>query len=269
MMKQLKFLSIALKLLLTALLIWSLPLQADRDHFIFALPFSGDKGSHYDIQLGFANNEIKKFHIPDDCENIINMFNFGAANPVNLIDRKLWFKSVNDCRYVMMLHMNQDSHPENDFVADYDFFNAHLADLPFSTECKGTDEEIFQQQCEQGKDGKPTIRSYFPFLEVLLNEDNIETEECRFFNGVFRGRLVRTEQGVRCQTDRRAKGLRLISVDYTDLNDDNYMDVVLRIMPLGRGVSRFPILLPLTRFAADTAFSLAEGVAYDYSRDNR
>ena len=151
MMKQFKFLSISLKSLLTALLLWSLPLQADRDHFIFALPFSGDKGSHYDIQLGFANNEIKKFHIPDDCENIINMFNFGAANPVNLIDRKLWFKSVNDCRYVMMLHMNQDSHPENDFVADYDFFNAHLADLPFSTECKGTDEEIFQQQCEQAK----------------------------------------------------------------------------------------------------------------------
>lgn len=269
MMKQVKFLSVSAQLLASALFLWSLPLQADKNHFIFAMPFSGDKGSHYDIQLGFANDEVRKFHIPDDCNTIINMVNYGAGKPVNLIDRKLWFKSINDCRYVMMLHMNEGDPPQNDFVADYDYFNARLVDLPFSTECKGADEEIFQQQCEQGQDGKPTIRSYFPFLEVLPDDNNIETEECRFTDGLFRGRLVNTDQGIRCQADRRAKGLRLISVDYSDLNDDDHMDVVLRIMPLGRGISRFPVLLPLTRFAPDTAFSLVEGVAYDYYRDNR
>lgn len=268
-MKQVKFLSIPAKLLFMALLFLSLSLQADHEHFIFAMPFSGDKGHRYDIQLGFADNEVKHFRIPEDCNNIMNMVNFGSANPINLIDRKLWFKSINDCRYVMMLHMNQGSQPENNFVADYDYFNARLVDLPFSSQCKATDEEIFQQQCGKGLDGKPTIRSYFPFLEVLANDRNIETEECRFTDGVFRGRLVRTDQGIRCQKDRRAKGLRLISVDYTDLNNDTYMDVVLRIMPLGRGVSRFPILLPLTRFNPDTPFSLAEGVTYDYLRDNR
>ena len=269
-MKRFKFLPASIKLFFATLLMFSLPLQADHEPFIFAMPFTGDKGNHYDIQLGFADDEIKKFHIPDDCGNIMNMVNFGSTNPINLIDRKLWFKAINDCRYVMLLRLNENSHPENDLVAGYDYFNARLVDLPFSSQCKATDEEIFNQQCaNQGADGKPTIRSYFPFLEVLPNDKNIETEECRFTNGVFRGRLVRTEQGIRCQKDRRAKGLRLISVDYTDLNNDSYMDVVLRIIPLGRGVSRFPILLPLTRFNPDTPFSLVEGVAYDYLRDNR
>lgn len=269
MMKRVRFLSMYANLLVTTLLLWSLPLKADHDHFIFAMPFSGDKGSHYDIELGFANNEILKFNIPDDCNKIMNMVNFGAGNPVNLIDRKLWFKSINDCRYVMMLHMNEEGHPENNFVADYDYFNARLIDLPFSSHCRPDDEETTGKQCGETPDGKPTIRSYFPFLEVLPNDKNIETQECRFIDGMFRGRLVRTEQGIRCQMDRRATGLRLISVDLTDLNNDNYMDVVLRIIPLGRGISRFPILLPLTRFAPDTPFSIAEGVAFDYSSDNR
>jgi len=269
MMKRFRFLSMSPKLLFTILLMLSFSLQAERDRFIFAMPFSGDKGSHYDIQLGYANDEIKKFHIPDDCSNIINMVNFGTANPINLIDRKLWFKAINDCRYVMMLGMNENSQPENDFVSHYDYFNARLADLPFSSQCKATDEEIFQKQCGEVQDGKPTIRSYFPFLEVLPNDKDVDTQECRFTNGLFRGRLVRTDEGIRCQKDRRTKGLRLISVDYTDLNNDSYMDVVLRIMPLGRGVSRFPILLPLTRFNPDTTFSLVEGITYDYLRDNR
>jgi len=269
MMKRFRFLSMSPKLLLATLLILSLPLQAEQDRFIFAMPFSGDKGTHYDIQLGYANDENKKFHIPDDCSNIINMVNFGTANPINLIDRKLWFKAINDCRYVMMLGMNENSQPEKDFVSNYDYFNARLADLPFSSQCKATDEEIFQKQCGEVQDGKPTIRSYFPFLEVLPNDKDVETQECRFTNGLFRGRLVRTDEGIRCQKDRRTKGLRLISVDYTDLNNDSYMDVVLRIMPLGRGVSRFPILLPLTRFNPDTTFSLVEGITYDYLRDNR
>lgn len=256
-------------LLFTAILMLGLPVKADHEPFIFAMPFSGDKGNHYDIQLGFANNEVRKFHIPDDCGNIMNMVNFGAANPINLIDRKLWFKSINDCRYVMMLRLNPGSEPENNFVSDYDYFNARLADLPFSSDCKPVDEPTFFDQCDKGQDGKPRIRSYFPFLEVLPNDKNIETEECRFTDGVFRGRLVRTELGARCQKDKRAKGLRLISVDYTDLNNDTYMDVVLRIMPLGRGVSRFPILLPLTRFNPNTPFSIVEGVTYDYMMDIR
>ncbi len=269
MMKQSDYLTVSAKLLFMVLLVFSLPLPADQDHFVFAMPFSGDKGTHYDIQLGFANNEVKKFHIPDDCNTIMSMVNFGAPNPINLIDRKLWFKSINDCRYVMMLHINEEGHPENDFVTNYDYFNARLADLPFSSQCKATDDDIFQKQCASSEDDKPTIRSYFPFLEVLPNNTDTVTEECQFSDGVFRGSLVRTDQGIRCQQDRRAKGLRLISVDYTDLNDDSYMDVVLRIMPLGRGVSRFPILLPLTRFTPDTPFSLVEGLAYDYLRDNR
>jgi hypothetical protein len=258
------------QLLFAALLMLSLPLKADQQHFVFAMPFSGDKGSHYDIQLGFRDNEIKKFHIPDDCNSIMNMVNFGYPNPINLIDRKLWFKSINDCKYVMMMHLNEGGLPEKNFVSDYDYFNARLADLPFSSQCKATDDEIFQQECSSiPQEGKVTIRSYFPFLEVLPNDKNIETEECRFTDGLFRGRLVRTDQGIRCQKDRRAKGLRLLSVDYSDLNNDSYMDVLLRIMPLGRGVSRFPILLPLTRFAPDAEFSLCEGVAYDYMMDIR
>ena len=242
---------------------------ADHEHFSFAMPFSGQKANQYDIELTFRDNVIKKFHIPKDCSQIISDVNYGMSNPINILDRKLWLKAINDCKYVMLMHQYEAAVPEHDFVSNYDFYNARLADLPFAQKCDAEDNAEYSEQCKKihESESKLLITSYFPFFEVVKDDGITVTEECKFNNGVFRGRLVRTSEGIRCQPDRRANGIRLLSVDVGDLNNDGYLDALLRIMPLGRGVSRFPILLPLTRFDENTSFTVCEGISPEYLSD--
>ncbi len=231
--------------------------------FFFSKPFSGKKVDHYELALEFPNNEKRKYLIPDDCDKVINEVSFGSPHPVDVIGRNLWNKVVNDCRYVSIMPPKREK-VENDFVSDYDYFNARLRDLPFSSECEASDDPVFRRECFEKTGDKLSISSLFPFLEISSKIDGAHVEECSFTEGVFRGRLIRTESGIRCQADKRAKGLRLLSVDHGDLNHDGYEDVVLRIMPLGRGVSRLPILLPLTRYDDKTPFSIPKGVSVDF-----
>ena len=231
--------------------------------FFFSKPFSGKKVDHYEVALEFPNNEKRKFLIPDDCHKVINDVTFGSPKPVDIIDRNLWNKVINDCRYVLIMPPNREL-VEKDFVSEYDYFNARLSDLPFASECEASNDASFQRECLEQTEGKLSISSIFPFLEINAKLDGANVEECRFTEGVFRGRLVRTESGIRCQPDKRSKGLRLLSVDHGDLNHDGFEDVVLRIMPLGRGVSRLPVLLPLTRYENNTAFSIPRGVSMDF-----
>lgn len=255
-------------LFLFSFLISSL-VYADFEHFTFALPFSGEKGNKYDLELTFPDNQVKQFKIPHDCSQIMNDVNYGMSNPINILDRKLWHKAINDCRYVMMVHQFEEVTPQADFVTGYDFYNALLADLPFAQNCIAEDNDKFIKQCDEIHDnqGKLIITAYFPFLEMIKADDGMLTEECMFKNGLFRGRLVRTKEGIRCQSDRRANGLRLLSVDVGDFNNDGFVDALLRIMPLGRGVSRFPVLIPLTRFEENSSFTVCEGIAPEYLSD--
>ena len=230
--------------------------------FNFSQPFSGTKVDHYEVALEFPRNQREKYLIPDDCHKVINKVSYGSAKPVNIIDRNLWMKVVNDCRYVSVIP-NNPQQCEHDFVSQYDYFNAKLSDLPFSSECDPAVSASAECMSQPTKD-KLSISSFFPFLEVAHQTGQAELEECKFTDGMFRGKLVLTEDGIRCQKDRRAHGLRLLSVDHGDLNNDGYEDVVLRIMPLGRGVSRLPVLLPLTRNADDVPFSVPEGISMDF-----
>lgn len=256
-------------LLLLLVLLFSPQIWADHQHFWFSMPFSGQKGSEYDIELTFRDNQIKKFHIPYDCSQIINDVNYGMSNPIDILDRKLWSKAINDCKYVMMVHQYESAVPQHDFISGYDFYNAQLSDLPFAQKCVDSDNEDVVQQCKQKQvaEGKLLITSYFPFLEMVEDDGAMLTEECHFSNGVFRGRLIKTAEGIRCQPDRTATGLRLLSVDIGDFNNDSYLDALLRIMPLGRGVSRFPVLLPLTRFDEFGSFTVCDGISPEYMSD--
>lgn len=244
----------------------SSPDYSDHAHrkYAFSEPFSGRKVDHYEVELEFPDNQFKKYLIPDDCLKVINEVSFGAANPVQIIDRNVWIKVINDCRYVALVP-DHSSFAEHDFVSCYDFYNARLVDLPFASECEISTDGKITKECIIDEPGKLSITSFFPFLEFTNKSDPSKAQECRFTNGSFRGKLIATSEGIRCEYDRKAKGLRLISVDRQDLNADGYEDAVLRIMPLGRGVSRMPIVLPLTRKSHDEPFSIPQGLSMDFS----
>ena len=231
--------------------------------FFFSQPFSGSKVDHYEVSLEFPGNEKRQYLIPDDCSKVMSEVSFGSPNPVNVIDRNLWSKVINDCRYVLIMPPVAST-VEHDLVSDYDYFNASLSDLPFASECETKTTPQRPQECLTQTPGKLSLSSFFPFLEIRQQIEGEEIVECQFTEGVFRGRLILTDAGIRCQHDKRARGLRLLSVDHVDLNHDGYEDVLLRIMPLGRGVSRLPILLPLTRYEENTPFSVPHGLSVDF-----
>jgi len=232
--------------------------------YAFSEPFTGRKVDHYEIELEFPDNQLKKYQVPDDCLKVINEVSFGGANPIAIIDRNVWTKVINDCRYVALVP-DYSAFPEHDYVSCYDFYNARLVDLPFASQCETTSEEKITEECVVDEPGKLSIASFFPFLEFADKHEAGKTEECRFNNGSFRGKLIATSEGIRCQYDRKARGLRLLSVDRQDLNRDGYEDAVLRIMPLGRGVSRMPIILPLTRKSYEEPFSVPQGLSMDFT----
>ncbi len=240
------------------------PVIASMDHFSFSEPGTGQKVDFYETNITFAGNKIRHFHVPRDCHSIINDVSYGISAPNSSIDRGLWFKIINDCRYVIFLHQNEDIKAAKDFVSNYDFFNAKLEDLPFETKCKGFTSVA---ECRKNKEGvasdKLKLSLFFPFLQIRDHHGE-EVDECHFHEGAFRGNLVLTVDGLRCHYDRRGNGLRLLSVDYGDFNADGYQDALLRMIPLGRGISHMPILLPLTRFEDQTGFSVPDSLSLDF-----
>jgi hypothetical protein len=63
---------------------------------------------------------------------------------------------------------------------------------------------------------------------------------------------------MRCTTGPDAPSLRLIAVDFADINGDRFLDAVLRFVPLRARPARMPLILPLTRFEPGAPFSVPE-----------
>ncbi len=255
-----KITSLILKAVYTLLLITPLVVYADFNHFEFSEPGSGQKVKSYTYELTFAQGQVRQYQVPNDCQQILNEVTFGMPSPNLVLQRSIWFKMINDCRYVAFLHQNESHGSKQDFVSQYDFYNARLADLPFQSSCK---EESTIESCKSrpAEPGMLKLSSFFPFLNIVMHDGVAEVSECRFYEGAFRGELMLTDEGIRCHSNPRSRGLRLLSVDYADFNNDGFEDALLRMMPLGRSVSRMPILLPLTRFADDQRFTLPQGLS--------
>ena len=216
----------------------------------FAEPLSGRKVADYAVELALAADRTQRFAVPADCAELTAIIEGGGAYRGTIVSRRLWQKVESDCRYHAFLHR----HPRDglaDYVTSYDFMNARIADLPLAHHCARAAE-----CAPQPPDGVGLMRQ-FPLAEPGEGPVSAETE-CVLEDGLFRGRLFMTPDGIGCSAEPGRPTLRLVAVDYADVNGDRVLDAVLRFVPLGAGAMRLPLSLPVTRFGPEEPFVLAE-----------
>jgi hypothetical protein len=219
----------------------------------FAEPISGRRVTEYEVKLPTGRSETRTFAIPQDCAEVIRCVDEGAVHRATILDRSLWHKVDNDCRFYSFLYRHPQQVVE-DFVSDYDFRNADLSDLPIDVRCA---------QGEEGCDPATTdplgMLRYFPLgMPSHGLDNNHELGSCRLIDGVFRGQLFIDQEGIHCDAGAGGPTLRLIAVDYADINGDQYLDAVLRFVPIGPGAARVPLILPLTRTEPGGPFHVPE-----------
>jgi hypothetical protein len=243
---------------IAALLIAPAQVVADEGHdAFFAEPSSGRKVTHYSVELAVARDERRSFMIPDDCDAVVRALEEGTAYRGRIIDRRLWHKVEGDCRFHDFLYR----HPRQalqDYVSDYDFMNARLSDLPIDRRCARDAADAGGTVCDPMATDASGLLRHFPLAQSLPDGDVGDECECELTDGIFRGHLFVDEQGMRCTTGPDAPSLRLIAVDFADINGDRFLDAVLRFVPLRARPARMPLILPLTRFEPGAPFSVPE-----------
>lgn len=101
----------------------------------FAEPYTGKPVKTYSIELPLSRGERQTFSIPDECAKVNSRLLEGAAGHWgSRVERRLWLKVDDDCRYHAFLN-NNDKQAEHDFVSEYDFLNADMQDLPLRPGC--------------------------------------------------------------------------------------------------------------------------------------
>jgi len=225
------------------------------DSFFFE-PGSGRRVTHYTIELPLNREQTQAFVIPDDCDSVIQSIDEGATYRGSIIDRHRWKKVEGDCRHHRFLHRLPQRVIE-DHVSDYDFMNARLSELPIDPRCANPG----QAACKPlATDAFGMLRNFPLTQPVTAPPADVDCTECEFKDGLFRGRIFSDEDGISCEAVPYGPSLRLIAVDFADINGDGFLDAVLRFVPVGPGSNRVPLTLPLTRFDDSEPFTVPEMV---------
>jgi len=247
--------------LLTAsglLLILIEPVVAAPDQAYFAEPISGKRVTEYQIELPTDRSERRVFAIPQDCAEVMRCVDEGAVYRSTIIDRRLWQKADGDCRFYSFLYRHPQQIME-DYVSDYDFRNARLSDLPIDPGCAGDATAGVPPECSPAATDPFGMLRYFPLAEPPHRPDEPHEEaSCALQDGLFHGHLFVDAAGIHCDAGPGAPTLRLIAVDYADINGDHYLDAVLRFVPIRPGAPRAPLVLPLTRTGPEGPFHVPE-----------
>lgn len=227
----------------------------------FAEPFTGKRVKNYEVELPLTRHEKGTFKIPQECGKLTNALLSGAGHWGSRIERRLWLKVDDDCRYYAFL--NQSKKPaQHDAVSSYDFLNAKISDLPLNPECDPTLFLVNPLACPPALPGTPDFSRLASIPGGFHTQEKEEQNECRFRNGIFRGYIINDGFTLRCIENKRTPGFRIISVDFTDINEDGYQDAVLRMVSIGPGTSPVPTLLPLTRTTETQPFHVPPGIEF-------
>ena len=240
--------------LLTLCLTTAAAVAGETNQAFFAEPSSGRKVTQYEIELPVRRDERLLFSIPDDCGKLLQRVSIGATYRGGIMDRGLWRKTENDCRF----HDFLTRHPQRvleDHISDYDFRNARIEDLPLDRGCADSSLLADPAKCTTTATGEFGTLRFFP---IPIRNAHVPAKDtyvpCVLRNGRFRGYIVADQDGIRCTSDANASGVRLIGVDYADINGDRILDAVLRFIPIGPGNNRIPLILPLTRTETSAPF---------------
>jgi hypothetical protein len=221
----------------------------------FAEPLTGRRVDSYTVELATGREEHSSFAVPGECDAVLQAANQGSAYTGSVVDRRLWQKVESDCRYYSFLN----HHPLEDMqdhVSNYDFRNARLSDLPIDQRCAHDGSGGDATDCNPAATDRFGLLRNFPITEPPHHAtDAHEKEDCQLRDGVFRGRLYVDTDGVHCEPGTGAPSLRLVAVDFADVNGDQVLDAVLRFIPIGPGASRIPLTLPVTRFSDSGPFT--------------
>lgn len=236
------------------------PSQLLAADIFFAEPYTGKKVSGYVVSLPVSRQNKVGLHIPGDCPMVQEHYLSGARRFGNRVQKRLWEKVSNDCTFFQHLDGSKKE-AEHDFVSTFDFMNAEILDLPILSNCDQLPSDVDLSESCAPMDVRPfDFKSVLSFLPNPLKRDPDKMQPCQFMNGVFRGYFYVSLIGLRCQPDRSAGGLRILSVNFADIDEDGFLDALLRLTPLGRGVSHKPMVLHLTRFGSEEKFVLVKGV---------
>ncbi|HPQ24129.1 MAG: hypothetical protein H6956_06825 [Chromatiaceae bacterium] len=229
-----------------------------QDNVFFAEPISGRKVSNYCIDLPVGQNQRKTFAIPRDCPSVLQLIDDGSFYRSSVLDRRIWQKVESDCRYHGFLNRHPLEEME-DHVTTYDFMNARLDDLPIDRRCAHDEMPEGRAGCNPSATDAFGLLHHIP-LGVPQGESATthEGSACQLHDGVFRGRLHVDAGGIHCDAEPNLPSLRLIGVDFADVNGDRVLDAVLRFIPLGPGAVRLPMTLPVTRFNDSGPFTVPE-----------
>ena len=234
--------------------------QAERHQVYFAAPYSGEKVTHYAIELPVSKDHRQSFEIPEQCSDVTQAAIAGASRWGTRQERSVWQKVDRDCRYHAFLN-RYDGRPAKDYISGFDIWNAPLCDLLIESRCSNPDALPGDPDCQPLPPGIPRISQLLNFAGNNVGEALQHAEPCRLDGGIFRGWVVADPAGTHCIPDPNAPGFRLMSVDYADVNGDGMLDVVLRLVPLAPGASRIPLILPLTRTAPEGELHVPKAVS--------
>lgn len=231
--------------------------MADYSKPFFAEPTTGRKVSSYTVELSVSREQQRAFAVPEQCTEAIDAIRRNAAYKGSVLERRLWMKIEADCGYFQLLQL----HPRrglDDYVSNYDFANSALDVLPYELVCANVDDGGETVRCIPSITDTYGKKREFPLMGKgsHLGQDQHETA-CRLKNGVFHGRIFVDAEGLRCANDDRAT-LRLVGVDYADINGDRVLDAVLRFVPIAPEFGRRPFNLPVTRFTPCGPFQVPE-----------
>lgn len=220
----------------------------------FAAPYSGQKVNRYEVNLPVSRDEKRVFEIPGECDAAMAALAEGASRWCSRLEKRVWQKVASDCDYYAFIHRHVPT-DIRDAISGYDFRNAAIADLLVSFVCGGED------GCAFGSQPVPDIAPLLSFAEPADDLSRYDAASCRLAHGSFRGFVFADDNGLRCVADPLAPGIRVLSVDYADVNGDGWLDAVLRVVPIGPGGNRRPLLLSYTRIDEDAPLGVPVGVS--------